>query len=791
MAKKKKSSTEQKAKMKQEKENRQENKKRIATVILFALGILSIAIVAISSGKPFWIWLRRIHFGMFGWCGYLLGAALIYISAVLSIKKIGKSPARKIWQTVGLMELLCSLTEAFMRKAEYSSFSETVNGMFASGEAFKGGGLFSLPVAGALFALVGRVPTIAIVIILLLVVLMLITKTTVADILETASKPVKKLEQSYNEMIKNHKAKREIDIAVDDVSVKTPAAVSSYETESAKKKLIDAVRGSDAEKTVAEKGVSTLEASDVEIQGSEEQLDSDEVQLELAQLVDKAKKPMKIKSGSGTTEEEHSKYVFPPIDLLTKSEAASERDIGEELKNNAESLVETLRSFGVQTRITSISRGPTVTRYELQPSAGVKISKITGLADDIALNLASAGVRIEAPIPNKAAVGIEVPNKIRSTVGLREIIESESFEKESSKLTVAVGLDITGNVITGDLAKMPHALIAGTTGSGKSVCMNSFIMSLLYKSSPDEVRLIMIDPKMVEFKKYDGLPHLLIPVVTEPRKASGALNWAVNEMLNRYRTFADEGANDIKSFNAKAKETEGIAPIPQIVIIIDELSDLMMAAPKEVEDSIMRLAQMGRAAGMHLIIATQRPSVNVITGVIKANIPTRIALMLSSQVDSRTILDAGGAEKLLGNGDMLFHPAGLPKPIRVQGCFVSDADVKKVVQFIKDEQSANYDESVIDDIDSRAAAESEAEQAGEENNDCDPMLPAAIECVMEIGQASTSMLQRKLKLGYSRAGRLMDEMEARGIIGPFEGSKPRQILITRQQWIEMKMNSEK
>ena len=486
-------------------------------------------------------------------------------------------------------------------------------------------------------------------------------------------------------------------------------------------------------------------------------------------------------------------YVYPPIELLPEQEHPRDEDVSEELKNNAANLVDTLNSFGVQTRIINISRGPTVTRYELQPSAGVKISRITGLADDIALNLAAAGVRIEAPIPNKAAVGIEVPNKVRSGVSLREIIDSDTFRNAQSKLTAAVGLDITGRVVTADLAKMPHLLIAGSTGSGKSVCMNSFIVSLIYKASPEEVRLIMIDPKVVEFNKYNGLPHLLIPVVTDPRKAAGALGWAVSEMMNRYKLFADNGVNDIRSYNRLAEETPGMARIPQVVIIIDELSDLMMAAPNEVEDYICRLAQMARAAGMHLVIATQRPSVNVITGVIKANIPSRIALMLSSYVDSRTILDAGGAEKLLGNGDMLFHPAGSPKPTRIQGCFVSDEDVKKIVKFVSSRQEAEYDDEVLDEIEHSAVVEKGAKNAKNSNEgggfeDEDPMLPAAIECVIEMGQASTSMLQRKLKLGYSRAGRLMDEMEQRGIVGPFEGSKSRAVLITRQQWLEMKSN---
>ena len=485
-------------------------------------------------------------------------------------------------------------------------------------------------------------------------------------------------------------------------------------------------------------------------------------------------------------------YNFPPVALLTEQENEEDENITDELKANAQKLVDTLQSFGVQTRVTEICRGPAVTRYELQPSAGVKISKITSLADDIALNLATAGVRIEAPIPNKAAVGIEVPNKTISAVGIKEIIDSTEFNEAKSKLTVAMGKDIAGNITVADLAKMPHLLIAGATGSGKSVCINSIIISLLFKSSPDEVKLLMVDPKVVELGIYNGIPHLLVPVVTDPRKAAGALNWAVSEMLNRYKLFADSGVRDLKGYNKLCQKSDNnLKPMPQIVIIIDELADLMMAAPNEVEDAICRLAQMARAAGMHLVIATQRPSVDVITGVIKANIPSRIAFSVSSQVDSRTILDGSGAEKLLGRGDMLFYPVGMPKPTRVQGCFVSDEEVENVVDFIKSsESSTEYDQAIIDEIDRQAVQEKGSKNSSHDGggfDDADELLPQAIECVVEMGQASTSMLQRKLKLGYARAARIIDQLEERGIVGEFEGSKPRQVLITHDQWVEMKM----
>ena len=489
-------------------------------------------------------------------------------------------------------------------------------------------------------------------------------------------------------------------------------------------------------------------------------------------------------AGSGiTVESPRESYCFPPVSLLQKPAAERTEDISEELKTTASRLVDTLRSFGVETRIIDISRGPSVTRYELQPAAGVKISKITNLADDIALNLATAGVRIEAPIPNKPAVGIEVPNKVNSMVGEREIIDSDVFRNAKSPLTVALGRDIAGQPAVADIAKMPHGLIAGATGSGKSVCINSFIVSLMYKATPDQVKFLMIDPKVVELGIYNGIPHLLVPVVTDPRKAAGALGWAVTEMEKRYKLFADNNVRDLSGYNRLAEKTEGMLPMPHIVIIIDELADLMMVASNEVEDSICRIAQKARAAGMHLIIATQRPSVDVVTGLIKANVPTRIAFAVSSQIDSRTILDMGGAEKLMGRGDMLFYPVGAVKPRRVQGCFVSDQEVEDIVAFVKADHSADYDEEVMEEIERQAVADKSGKSADEEGSD--PMLPQAIEAVIDAGQASTSLLQRRLKLGYARAARIVDQMEQRGVVGPFEGSKPRQVLISKQQWMEM------
>ncbi len=488
------------------------------------------------------------------------------------------------------------------------------------------------------------------------------------------------------------------------------------------------------------------------------------------------------------------KYVFPPITLLTPDRQGTSGGTSE-LQVTAEKIVSTLKSFGVETQLTDVAQGPTVTRYELAPKAGVKISKITGLADDIALSLAASGVRIEAPIPGKAAVGIEVPNKNVKTVYLRSLIESDTFKNAKSKVSFCLGKDLGGEKIIADIAKMPHMLIAGSTGSGKSVCINSLIVSILYNASPEDVKLIMIDPKVVELGVYNGIPHLMLPVVTDPKKASGTLAWAVGEMTKRYQLFAENNVRNLAGYNALCENTDDMVKLPQIVIIIDELAELMMVSPHEVEDSINRLAALARAAGMHLVVATQRPSVDVITGVIKANIPTRIAFSVSSQVDSRTILDMGGAEKLIGRGDMLYCPIGAPKPIRLQGCFISDKEIEGVVNFIKKQGEVKYDDSVMEEID-RCVRESDTKgkkgssASSDGDSDEDSMLDAAIDVVVECGQASTSLLQRRLKLGYARAARIVDQMEERGIVGPSQGSKPREVRITKTQLYEMRMRQD-
>lgn len=490
-------------------------------------------------------------------------------------------------------------------------------------------------------------------------------------------------------------------------------------------------------------------------------------------------------AASAPAEPAEKPYVFPPISLLGRDPGNSSGSGILEQQKNGRKLEMTLKSFGVEARVINVSAGPTVTRYEVSPSQGVKVSKIVNLADDIALNLAASGIRIEAPIPGKAAVGIEVPNKETKSVYLRTVLESDAFRKHPSKLAFALGEDITGNPIVTDIAKMPHLLIAGATGSGKSVCINTLITSILYKADPKEVKLLLVDPKVVELSVYNGIPHLLIPVVTDPKKASAALNWAVREMLERYNDFAACGVRDIKGFNAmKEEKGEPEAKMPQIVIIIDELADLMMAAPGEVEDSICRLAQMARAAGMHLIIATQRPSVDVITGVIKANIPSRLAFAVSSGIDSRTILDMVGAEKLLGKGDMLFYPSGQAKPSRIQGAFVTDKEVEQIVDFLRKSSRPGYTQEMVDQI------TAVAKTASGPSEETDEFFEQAVDLILEKEKASVSMLQRQFRIGYNRAARLMDELERRGLVGPEEGSKPRKVLITREQWEEMQSPTE-
>ncbi len=792
-------------------------------IVLFAIAVMLMFIAILPIDSVLWSALHKGLLGLFGICAYLVPILLGYVAIATALDTEQRTIARRIGITAGLLLIVESLLEVFSANADGSYF-EAIADSFKRGIALFGDGKINGGVTGALLGypveyLMSDVGAKILLILLLIVVVMLLTGTTLISLGKPFGKAFGFLKDRYRST--RDKLGEAFDEAEDEHSRRREAPSRDAQTAPRREEKstaridIDMGEGYSAPKKRDPKTAFETAAEEIQVESERPQLRIDDIIGRAIEARDAAAPTVVGNAPEVTaetvptmTKEELSQeeaavaqqieaqepvkesYTYPPLSLLKAPTVTDDRLAREEMQTNAELLVQTLKEFGISAKVIDISRGPSVTRYELQPNAGVKISRITGLADDIALRLATTGVRIEAPIPNKAAIGIEVPNKTRGSVCLRELIDSEDFAHQQSRLTVALGRDISGQVVTADLASMPHLLIAGTTGSGKSVCTNSMIQSILYHSSPEEVRMILIDPKQVEFSMYNGIPHLLVPVVTNPRKAAGALGWAVTEMINRYNTFTENNVRDIKSYNKLAKQSDTLQTMPLILIVIDELSDLMMAAGKEVEDAIVRLAQMARAAGMHLVIATQRPSVDVITGLIKANIPSRLALTVASAVDSRTILDAGGAEKLLGRGDMLFHPVGLPKPLRVQGCFVSDDEIADVVEFLKTSSASQYDEHVVEEINRQAEAteKPEAKDGGADDSDSDEMLPQAIEVVVEAGQASTSLLQRRLRVGYARAGRLIDEMEQRGIIGPHEGSKPRQVLISRQQWLEMQSN---
>ena len=730
-----------------------QGRRQLLSVIWFAVAVFLLCVVFIP-GQNVWLAIHNFIFGVFGVTAYFYPFLLGFVAVLFAMDKIGGSMNAKVIESGILVILVGAAVDIFTKHNAALTFWQHLTAAYKSGSHLKSGGFLGALVGHPLYLAFGKTGAAITAILLIFVFLMIITGTTLMSLFRTMARPVKSIseqaENAYQARLERESEETQsgkqlkvikgfnVDIPVDDIPEKRNIPKTSLDEK--QRKVVSAYYGETPE--------------------SEPEKDA---------------------------EPKTEGYSYPPLSLLNKSKATDTAALSAELDHTAGHLVDTLKSFGVETRIVDISRGPTVTRYELQPCAGVKISKITNLADDIALNLATAGVRIEAPIPNKAAVGIEVPNKASAVVGVRGILESPAFINAKSKLTVALGRDIGGNVVVTDIAKMPHGLIAGATGSGKSVCINSIIISLLYKATPDEVKLLMIDPKVVELGIYNGIPHLLVPVVTDPRKAAGALGWSVTEMERRYKMFADRGVRDLAGYN-KFVENLGdpeVQKMPHIVIIIDELADLMMTAPNEVEDSINRIAAKARAAGMHLIIATQRPSVDVVTGVIKANIPTRIAFAVSSQIDSRTILDSAGAEKLLGRGDMLFSPVGSTKPNRIQGCFVSDEEVEAVVDYIKSDHTVDYDDDVMVEIERQAAIEKKQKTGlPEDGPEGDPMLDEAIKVVVENGMASTSLLQRKLKLGYARAARIVDEMEQRGVVGPYEGSKPRKVLISKEQLLE-------
>ncbi len=795
---------------------------QLNAVIWFTVAVFLICVVFIK-GENLWTHIHNFMFGVFGVMAYFYPFLLGFVAVLVAMDKASGTMGAKVAETGILAVLIGSCVDAFAVYEKGVKFSEHVGLAYSGG--VKGGGFLGALISHPLCSAFGKTPAIITIFLLIFVFLMIITGTTLITLFRTVSRPVKSIseqaENAYKARAEREESEEEtktgklkvvkgfnVDIPVDDIPEKRKHDETLDEKQ---RKVLNTYYDSEDTNAADEpQGIKEKRKLKNALKSAGEEATNEKVEEPAKENPPEPETPMPtpeeiaeetremsetISGNMKITEDEG--YNFPPVTLLNEPKGENAAIAAAELDSTAERLVETLRSFGVETRIVDISRGPTVTRYELQPCAGVKISKITNLADDIALNLATAGVRIEAPIPNKAAVGIEVPNKAGAVVGVREIIESPAFTSSKSKLTVAMGRDIAGNAVVTDIAKMPHGLIAGATGSGKSVCINSIVVSILYKATPDEVKLLMIDPKVVELGVYNGIPHLLVPVVTEPRKAAGALGWAVSEMEKRYQMFADRGARNIEGYNHIVEglvDEPEVKKMPHIVIIIDELADLMMTAPHEVEDSINRIAAKARAAGMHLLIATQRPSVDVVTGVIKSNVPSRIAFAVSSQVDSRTILDAAGAEKLLGRGDMLFSPVGSTKPKRLQGCFVSDEEVEAVVEFVKNGGSADYDDFVMNEIETRAVQESNkkipAAASDDDNSDDDPMLDEAIKVVVENGLASTSLLQRKLKLGYARAARIVDAMEERGVVGPYEGSKPRKVLITKEQLMEREAGEE-
>ena len=783
---------------------------RIAGVVLFALSVLFF-FISVIKGQGAWLFLHNLYVGAFGmFASWVFPILTIVITVLYSIKEHEpKLLLIKSAESVAMI-LFISAFIHICRNQPGDVFKEAVVNSYNSAPEIFNGGFFGA-VLGWLMLTFGKAPAVIVDLILIFVVFMFLSGITIIQFLKGAAKPATatydKVKPAIDEKIEQRKrAKAAIDVPLDPVAPSEENKQESDKSKKKKKKKDESEAPQSEEMRVSQQIIDDINAA-IEKKKAEKVHNNSQIVQEpksIDEIVENATDSNAKKASSDndkasekfevTGEQMNSTvedYVIPPVSLLKAAKHAKEKDISNELKNSAEKLVETLHSFNVDATITDISRGPSVTRYELKPATGIRISKITTLTDDIALNLAATSIRIEAPIPGKSAVGIEVPNSIRNSVSMREIVDSPEFSRQKSKLSAGLGKDISGNCVFCDVAKMPHLLIAGTTGSGKSVCMNSIIVSILYRAKPDEVKFLMIDPKQVEFSKYAGIPHLLVPVVTDARKASGALGWAVSEMLQRYAKFSETGVRDIEGYNKYVQKHDDMEPMPKICIFIDELADLMMAAPKEVEDSICRLAQMARAAGMHLVIATQRPSVDVITGLIKSNISSRIALTVSSQIDSRTILDSSGAEKLLGKGDMLYSPIGANKPTRVQGCFISDEEIEELCDFIKNQGESEYDENIQKEIEAKAVQEKKSPFEGDdEDSNYDPLFEKAAEIVMKTGTASTSFLQRKLSVGYARGAKIIDQLQEYGVIGPPEGSKPRQVLMNKQMWLEKRAYDE-
>ena len=775
-------------------------------------------------------WFAALLKGLFGY-GYWLAAPALLLAALILLFHHGRPVQLRVTCALLLPVLLGTLGHLLFCKEIFESSLGVLPRLWTSGNALASGGAVSGALAEGSAAVFSRLASIIIFTVLFVVLLMTALRLTVGALIEKhRERPQyeEEPEQPHIRMVPveppkrrpEEKPKPQIDFPLDDTPAAKPAEKTPEKAPEKEGRFTGFFRHKSDQQKTPDQVLSEKPVKTPAIPKGEEPVVSAPVPVaapapapvsESVPLTEEPVSPRKEKANTAkevaaqtaaVTAEIEEKlaggediYQFPPITLLRASRGENHIEAGAELRNNSRRLAETLTSFGVDATPGDVIHGPSVTRYEFVLDQGVKLSKITNLADDIALALGATGVRI-APIPDKiSVVGIEVPNKHVTPVLIRDVIESRDFTEHKSKTAFALGRDIAGKNVIGDIEKLPHVLIAGTTGSGKSVCTNSLIISMLYKSTPDEVRFIMVDPKMVELAPYNGIPHLLIPVVTDPKKAAGALQWAVFEMMKRYKTFSEHGVKKLEEYNRLARATEGMETLPSVVVVIDELADLMLVAAKEVEESICRVAQMGRAAGVHLVIATQRPSADVITGLMKANIPSRIAFAVASSLESRIILDNTGAEKLVGKGDMLYAPLGAGKPTRVQGCFISPEEIEQVVEFVKQSGEAQYSDEVIAKIEESiqekekggAKGGSAAPAADSGDEDGDELLPAAVDVVLETGQASVSMLQRRLKLGYSRAARLVDQMEERGIVGPFEGSKPRQLLITRAQWQEMQM----
>ena len=816
-------------------------KREFSATVTFIAGLLLLIIALFSGGADsLWNNIHSYYFALFGICGYYIPLAVLFYGVTSLINKQETKHFFKGAEIFFAFVLLCSFFHVNKVADSQLGFADSIRNILSESQinsfsSLTNGGILGAVFGGVLFQLCKSVAlTNVILSIVLIADLMLLFGISLVKVFMGMEKPAKKLSEITENAIEKSKkdiAKRRQERIEEREIIKErknknvdPARIlndfcdaddEKEKSESKKRSKIkkidtDISESSDDEnifsftlpKMQDESKINDFE--EIKDEANEAYSESENIAPEqtapekkkeaLEPLSAKEEKELKESLDNAVNQVHNVQYILPPLDCLNRPKASSVSYNEAELKSNGEKLIAALNSFNVSASIVGVVPGPSVTRYELAPAPGVKISKFVGLADDLALHMASpAGLRIEAPIPNKAAIGIEIPNRNKTTVTFRESIDNDKFRNSQSKLTVALGKDISGTPMFSNLAKMPHLLVAGTTGSGKSVCLNSMIVSILYNATPDEVNLLLIDPKQVEFGIYNGLPHLLVPVVSDPRKAAGALGWAVTEMLSRYKTLNANGVRDIAAYNSLCDERDDLVKLPHIVIFIDELADLMTVAPSEVEDSIQRLAQMARAAGMHLVVATQRPSVDVITGVIKSNIPSRIALTVKSYVDSKIIIDTAGAEKLMGNGDMLYYPVGVPKPVRIQGCYLSDAEIENVVQFIKGNSATNYDDNVQQEIDRQAVAEKKkTEEPSSSGIDSgDDLFMRAVELFVGAPEkASISALQRHLGLGFAKAGRLMDTLEQKGIVGPHMGSKPRNVLVTKAQWYEMNAMSD-